>query len=382
MLNPCLMKKIVQPIRLRIFTCFILLCASLHLSAQEKDKIDTALIPFWKTSTMYNESVLMISRNGELPVSTLLFTPKKIFSVSNSGLNIVFKEGIDWEYKEGRLRLLKDSKAVYMTDKQLYPDSSTNAFPKKGGGLIYFREGSFFHTQQLAVTYSHAAGVWKGPVPKFQGKNLPEVMRKLKKKSSLKVLLFGDSIAEGANASGENNAAPHLPSWGKLVAEGLKKYYKGNIEFTNTAVGGKDSKWGLSTIRESVIAHDPDLVIIAFGMNDGTGRMDPELFKNNIRGMINIVKQHNPKAEFILVATMMPNPESDFLGTQASFKKVLEALTRKGIVLVDMTAVHTELLKHKSYQDMTGNDINHPNDFLIRWYAQQILGMLIPAAVN
>ena len=113
-------------------------------------------------------------------------------------------------------------------------------------------------------------------------------------------------------------------------------------------------------------------------MNDGTGRMDPQVFKANIQGIIHKVKQNNPKAEFILVATMLPNPESDFVGTQQFFKKVLEELTGPGIVLVDMTSVHAELLKYKSYQDMTGNDINHPNDFLIRWYAQQILSTLIP----
>ena len=376
------MKKIFEVTPFKAIAYFILLSSSANLMAQEKDWIDTALIPFWKTTIMYNESVLMISRNGEIPVAALLFTPDKILSVRNAALNIDYKEGTDWEYKGGQLKLLKDSKAAYMTDKQLYPDTSKDAFPEKGGGLIYFREGSVFHNQQLAVTYTHAAKVWKGPVPQFQGMNLPGIINKLRRRSSLNILLYGDSIAEGANASGENNAPPYMPSWGNLVVDGLRSYYRGNIEFTNTSVGGKDSRWGLAAIQENVIAHNPDLVIIAFGMNDGTSRMDPKLFKMNIQGMINKVKQNNPKAEFILVATMMPNPESDFLGTQASFKNVLAELTGRGIVLVDMTSVHTELLKYKSYQDMTGNDINHPNDFLIRWYAQQILSALIPGSTN
>ena len=373
------MKKIFKPTPFKILAYFILLCTSMNIMAQEKNGTDPMLIPFWKTTTMYNESVLMISRNGELPVASLLFTPDKILSVRNSSLNIAYVEGTDWEYKDGQLRLLKNSKAAYLTAKELYPDSLKDAFPRKGGGFILFREGSFFHNHELAVTYTHAADSWKGPVPDFQEKNLHGVIDKLKKGSSLNILLFGDSIAEGANASGENSAPPFMPSWGKLVADELRRYYKGNIEFTNTAVGGKDSRWGLATIRENVIAHNPDLVIIAFGMNDGTLRMDPKVFKENIQGMINKVKQHNPEAEFILVATMMPNPESDFTGTQASFRKVLDELTGQGIVLMDMTSVHTELLKYKSYQDMTGNDINHPNDFLIRWYAQQVLSMLIPA---
>jgi lysophospholipase L1-like esterase len=351
--------------------------------AQEKDRIDTALIPFWKTTTMYNESVLMISRNGKLPKASLLFTPDKILSVRNAALNIDYKEGTDWEYKEGQLRLLKGSKAAYLTDTLLYPDTSINALPKKGGGLLLWREGSFFHNSQLAVTYSHAADIWKGTIPHFQGLDLPEVMNKLEMGSMLNILLFGDSIAAGANASGFIGAPPYLPSWGDLVVYGLRRYYKGNISFTNTSVGGKDSQWGLANVQELVVAHNPDLVIIAFGMNDGTNQMDPETFKWNIQGIINKTRQHNPKAEFILVATMLPNPESNFVGTQASFKKVLFELTGQGgVVLVDMTSIHTELLKHKSYQDMSGNDINHPNDFLIRWYAQEILSILLPGYAN
>src|SRR5690606_3363374 len=46
----------------------------------------TALIPFWKTDTMHNESVLIRSVNGEIAQPRLLFTPKKIISVSNSAL--------------------------------------------------------------------------------------------------------------------------------------------------------------------------------------------------------------------------------------------------------------------------------------------------------
>ncbi len=45
--------------------------------------------------------------------------------------------------------------------------------------------------------------------------------------------------------------------------------------------------------------------------------------------------------------------------------------------MVDMTGVHQELLKFKLFRDMTGNNVNHPNDFLHRWYAQEISGLLI-----
>ena len=117
-------------------------------------------------------------------------------------------------------------------------------------------------------------------------------------------------------------------------------------------------------------------------MNDGTGKMAPDVFQANIQGIIQKTREVNPKTEFILVSTMLPNPESEFVGTQTTFKEALTKLTGPGIVLVDMTSVHAELLKRKSYQDLTGNHINHPNDYLIRWYAQQILGLLVPTYSN
>lgn len=371
-----------QGLQIKFLLFYFLLIISNEMSAQKNVMIDSALIPFWKDTIMYNESVLMISKNGELPQASLLYKPNKIISVKNSALDSNFNEGVDWEYKGGKLILLKGSKAAYLTEKQLYPDTSINAMPKKGGGFLFFQEGSFFHTHQLAVTYSHSIDAWKGPVTKFQGGDIPLVMNKLKRELDLKILLFGDSIAAGSNASAKVGSSPLLPSWGNLVVEYLRRHHKGDISFINTSVGGKDTQWGLANVQEKVIANNPDLVIIAFGMNDGKRGVAPDVFKSNVQEMINKIRGQNSNVEFILVAPIIPNPESTFVGTQSLFKNVLNDLKGQGVVVVDMTSIHSELLKYKTYQDMTGNNINHPNDFLIRWYAQLILSALIPGYSN
>ena len=38
-----------------------------------------------------------------------------------------------------------------------------------------------------------------------------------------------------------------------------------------------------------------------------------------------------------------------------------------------MTAMHIDLLKANRFRDMSGNNVNHPNDFLARVYAQVVL---------
>lgn len=43
------------------------------------------------------------------------------------------------------------------------------------------------------------------------------------------------------------------------------------------------------------------------------------------------------------------------------------------MAIADITSVHLQLLETKAYRDMTGNNINHPNDFLTRIYAQVIM---------
>ena len=42
-----------------------------------------------------------------------------------------------------------------------------------------------------------------------------------------------------------------------------------------------------------------------------------------------------------------------------------------------MTSIHSQLLEKKKYLDMTGNNINHINDYLGRWYAQILSALLI-----
>ena len=50
----------------------------------------------------------------------------------------------------------------------------------------------------------------------------------------------------------------------------------------------------------------------------------------------------------------------------------LAGLCGKGVVLADVTSMWQDLLKRKSFHDLTGNGVNHPNDFGHRVYAQVI----------
>ena len=57
---------------------------------------------------------------------------------------------------------------------------------------------------------------------------------------------------------------------------------------------------------------------------------------------------------------------------------VLQAMEGPGIAVADMTTFHRGLLSRKRFWDMSGNNVNHPNDWLIRVQGQIIAQALWP----
>ena len=338
------------------------------------------LEPFWKADTIYDETIQPIKEENGLPEANLLFKAKKIISVKNSYLTKEFRRGSDWIYKKGKIILPTNSSAPYFDKKELLFNTEKQGWSMPGketGTYVLFHEGPFFSSKQLKVTYVRENNEnWKGPVPVFAESLLPKTIEKLQKKDTINIVYYGDSITEGANVSGFINVPPFLPTWADMITYNLESHYHVQINSVNLGVGGTTSQWGAENVSR-VVAHKPDLTIIAFGMNDGTLKVSPENFRTNIQSMIDNIRKDNADAEFILVSTMLANPISTFSHDQELFKAVLESLAGQGIVIADITGVHKELLKYKSYQDMTGNNINHPNDYLARWYAQFISGLLV-----
>jgi lysophospholipase L1-like esterase len=226
---------------------------------------------------------------------------------------------------------------------------------------------------------------------------LPKLKKRLQSALPVKLLFYGDSITCGYNSSGKVNVEPHLPDWTLLVTESLKKDWPAvPFGYLNTAVGGKSSGWAVENAVERAANHTPDLAVLAFGMNDGSGNTAPEQFKDNIVSVMSAVLNKNPSCEFLLLATSLANPEvlrfnerqreqgedpcamdhRSFEGNQRDFLPALLSLEREGVVVADMTTLHGHILKAKRFHDMSGNNVNHPNDFFARIHAQLIMATL------
>src|SRR5262249_52045064 len=58
--------------------------------------LDEAMQPFWSGHKVYNEAVLMLSRDGKPATGQLMFQPSRIISVRDYGLTTNYSEGVDY----------------------------------------------------------------------------------------------------------------------------------------------------------------------------------------------------------------------------------------------------------------------------------------------
>lgn len=348
--------------------------------------------PFWYGNVAYNESICLIQRADGSITGDLLFTPTRIISIYDNALKKQYVEGKDYTWEPGTktIKWKKGSSIPYFTQNDIegkdengtpipaYPNWDSLQRSRFGNAL--YCVAAFLYEKQIAVTYTYDEKEWKGPVPTYKGNLLPKTMEKLKKyKDSgddFMLYFFGDSIFTGCDSSAMYNRDPRTPIFPKLVQNTLKEEYGVNIKLRNPSVGGMTSQWGKENADKEVASKNPDLVIIGFGMNSDaslTGKANAD----NIKAIIDTVKAKNPDCEFIVMTCMVPNKTAGFLTTQNQFPAAYKALEKEGVAVIDLYSIHDEILKTKDFIATSGNNINHPNDWLARIYAMSILSTLI-----
>lgn len=88
-----------------------------------------------------------------------------------------------------------------------------------------------------------------------------------------KIVFFGDSVTEGCfelypASYGFDTVRRPENAYPSLVTEALKRKYGDNVIAINAGKSGDNAKRGLARIEADVLSQKPDLVTVAFGLND------------------------------------------------------------------------------------------------------------------
>ena len=339
--------------------------------------------PFWAGRRVTGESVLFIKDEATGESRGTVFYPiENIEAIRSSAGDFTYEQGRDYVWKKGSREIVlpKGSRIVARTPQDLRRPPKSQKYQlthRDGNGEIFFGGRLEYHEMQTAVTYTHEPDQWQGPVAKFDAVALPRTVAALKAKQPLSMVLLGDSISTGCNASGWADGAPFQPPYQDLLQLHLEARFQTKVELTNLSVGGTDTAWGLAQV-EKVVAVKPQLVLLAFGMNDSAGRSAAD-YQANIAKIMAAIRAARPECEFILIAPMLGNRDWIRLKHELfpEYRDSLAKLREPGVALADLTAVWDELLKVKKDWDLTGNGVNHPNDFGHRLYAQVLAALLV-----
>ena len=322
--------------------------------------VDPSPVPFWRLNIMYAESVVFIAGDSGPPKANLLFAPDTVSAVTSAAGDISYSEGVDYE-------LDRHAGTMIRTAGSRIPETRREDLAAAGGGLT--------HGRTVAVTYTHSADLqhWQ---PGESAGALARVSRRLQRRESLTICLTGDSISEGYDSSGFHGIPPYQPAFGPLVATALSQEYAAPVHLHNQAVAGStaaDGVWNTSAIA----ALKPDLVMIAFGMNDACYAEAAE-YATNVSAILARLQERVEKVEFLLISPMLPTDECTWLVPERfdQYRAGLRELTGEGILLADVTGLWTRIVARKDPHDVSGNGLNHPNDFGHRLYAQTIFDLL------
>ena len=324
--------------------------------------LDPSLVPFWRSRTMYGESVVFISSPG-----SLLFAPDAVLAVTNAAADVTYSEGADYLVDRSARRLVRPAGSRM-------PATSPESVASADGALLHHRTVSVTYTHSGSVRLQADLSTWRPPQA---AGTLTRVTARLKRRAPVTICLTGDSISEGYDVSGFHRMPPYQPAFGPLVATALEQHYGAPVHFHNLATAGwtaANAVWDAPRIA----ALAPDLVIIAFGMNDAC-YADAGEFAGNVSSVMQRVRADVADVEFVIVSPMLPTPECHWIipARFAEYRAALAGLTGEGVALADVTGLWTELVARKNPYDLSGNGLNHPNDFGHRIYAQAILDRLI-----
>jgi len=331
-------------------------------------RLDEYMKPFWTGATVSDETTLMLAEGGKPAAGRLMYKPQQIVSVrSLSPHSVSYVPGKDYTV---------EGSVITCTPGSRLPIMQSTDFEQ--GDLKWFNVAD----KQVLVTYLHD-DTWHGPVSAYQGSRLPHIMDKLRKRLPVTIVAMGDSITLGVGTSGFQNRPPYMPTWPELFVRQMRQlygYHAGNSEIRlyNTALGGTTSDWGRETAASAVASLEPDLVLIAFGMNDFWW-MPEDRFRENVSAMMRDVRSRNPSAEFVLIASMRFDPayalDPQYQTRMRSYTPALNSLTGDGVAMLDMDSISAALAAAKKPKDLISDPL-HPNDFLARWYAQSLVALL------
>ena len=203
------------------------------------------------------------------------------------------------------------------------------------------------------------------------------------------IVVFGDSVTHGAVAEGEINY--ETVYWNRLKQKinNLRAYVPVNV--INAGIGGITAKASLGRIDKQVLSHNPDLVIVCFGLNDvnspleeyinALGIIFDQCCKNGAEvifmtpNMLNTsVAEDTPKVHYeyaIKTADIQNSGKMDLY-----MESAIKLANKKNVKVCDCYKKWKKLSETQDITYLLANRINHPSKEMHELFAESLFEII------
>lgn len=210
----------------------------------------------------------------------------------------------------------------------------------------------------------------------------------------INIVIFGDSVSHGA-VNGYNDYENVYWNRLKKKLNQFRDYIPVNM--INVSIGGTTAMQSLNRVDRHVLRHEPDLVIVCFGLNDVNGTLSDyitsleAIFKKCKDAGVDVIFM-TPNMLNTRVADDTPERLMQYAkktaGMQNSGKMdefmsaAISTAKQEGIPVCDCYAKWKELAKEQDITMLLANRINHPVSEMHQLFADSLYEMIMEKTEN
>ena len=211
----------------------------------------------------------------------------------------------------------------------------------------------------------------------------------LEKYGPINIVIFGDSVSHGA-VNGYIDYENVYWNLLKRKLNALRDYIPVNM--INASVGGTTAKRSLPRLESQVLRHEPDLIIVSFGLNDVNGELEEylealrEIFKKCIDSesdvifmtpnMLNTRVADDTPKEYLRYAAKTAVMQNE--GRMDEYIYAAAALANElGVTVCDCYSMWKEISKAQDVTMLLANRINHPTSEMHRLFADSLYDIIV-----
>lgn len=211
----------------------------------------------------------------------------------------------------------------------------------------------------------------------------------LEKYGPINIVIFGDSVSHGA-VNGYIDYENVYWNLLKRKLNALRDYIPVNM--INASVGGTTAKRSLPRLESQVLRHEPDLIIVSFGLNDVNGELEEylealrEIFKKCIDSesdvifmtpnMLNTRVADDTPKEYLRYAAKTAVMQNE--GRMDEYIYAAAALAKElGVTVCDCYSMWKEISKAQDVTMLLANRINHPTSEMHRLFADSLYDIIV-----